>query len=520
MKTKFCAVPITLFLLCICQIGYGQSNVVPASNFDFHESHINVGGANGGSGTDAAPTLSGFYGMRTWDVNGCNWFYIEPTAGTYNWACLDTEMATLYAAGVTDVMYTMGNTNSAMTGGQGIQDGTSPYAWSCYPPLTAASGYNTSDYDATTVANFITALLNRYSSASPGVGSGHARITRIEDWNEAYGQNPGYWCASASMLNQHMQNVWNTVQAWNTANSSVAPIKVNSPVLYTSDTATDCTPATSSTDGNFTFYQFLKTYGTSYFDALSKHFYPYPDNVSPEAGGAGQLSAVYCQLDAAYQANSGAAYSSKPLWNTEYAPNAGSGAIPNATIDLPAYVSRQLLWEWGTPSTLASAGSDYRLVRNYWYMYDCCSDTGNSILCAQGNNCTTPQALTGAGQAWYYTAQWMTGSTLASCTVSGSFYTCPMTESNGKTALAVWSTGWDSTGTSTYSFASGTYADFRDLCGNTVSLGSSSTCNTVTQSSTSTSVNVGDQPVLLETASSAPASSAPAPPQGLTATVQ
>jgi hypothetical protein len=505
MKTKFCAVLITLFLLCICQIGYGQSNVVPASNFNFSGGYLNTGQANGATNNiDAAPTLPGWYGMRVWDLAGCSWYTLEPSAGTYNWTCLDVATATLHAAGITETMYTLGNTPPALTGNQGVQYS----AWSCYPPLLSG---NTSSYDATTTANFITAMLNRYSSASPGVGAGHARITGIEDWNEPYGS--GFWCSTAAILNTHMQNVWNTVQAWNSANNTVAPVKVNSPVLYTSATPTDCTPSTGSDSGTFTVYQFLKTYGTSYFDNISYHFYPYPENTEPpEQGLGGKLSAVYCQLNA-----SGASYSGKPLWNTESAPNGGSGAIPDQAYDLAAYVSRELLWLWGTPSTYLSG---YRVARNYWYMYDCCTWTGNSILCARGTNCTTVGALTGAGKAWYYTAQWMTGNTLTSCTLSNGFYTCPITESNGKNALALWANQWESAGTPTYSFSSGAYATFRDLCGNTTSLGSSSTCNGVTQSSTSTSVNVGDQPVLLETASSAPPPSAPAPPQGLTATVQ
>jgi hypothetical protein len=63
---------------------------------------------------------------------------------------------------------------------------------------------------------------------------------------------------------------------------------------------------------------------------------------------------------------------------------------------------------------------------------------------------------------YYYTMmQWLVGSTFtASCSSSGTVWTCPLTESNGATALVV----WDSNGNSYYTPAS-QYIDYKEFNG-------------------------------------------------------
>ena len=57
--------------------------------------------------------------------------------------------------------------------------------------------------------------------------------------------------------------------------------------------------------------------------------------------------------------------------------------------------------------------------------------------------------------------QWLTGATFAaSCTSSGTVYTCPLTESNGKSAVIV----WDTAGDSEYTPAT-EYVDYRKFNG-------------------------------------------------------
>lgn len=73
-----------------------------------------------------------------------------------------------------------------------------------------------------------------------------------------------------------------------------------------------------------------------------------------------------------------------------------------------------------------------------------------------------PSIISGGYDTFYYTMmQWLTGATFtASCTTSGTVYTCPLTEANGASALIVWNTA----GASTYTPAK-QYVDYREFNG-------------------------------------------------------
>jgi hypothetical protein len=73
-----------------------------------------------------------------------------------------------------------------------------------------------------------------------------------------------------------------------------------------------------------------------------------------------------------------------------------------------------------------------------------------------------PSISSGGYDTYYYTMmQWLVGSTFtASCSSSGTVWSCPLTESNGKSALIV----WDSNGTSRYTPAS-QYVDYKEFNG-------------------------------------------------------
>ena len=148
--------------------------------------------------------------------------------------------------------------------------------------------------------------------------------------------------------------------------------------------------------------------------------------------------------------------------------------------------------------------------RHYWYQWD-------NVNC--GQLWSTSSGLNAAGIAYTTMYQWLAGSSLTPCsTVYGTTWSCPVTEASGNSALAV----WNIVGSASYSFSSGTYADFRDVCGNTTTVGTgSSSCNGVTTTLTSTSVSLNTQPILLEGIGSAPtpAPGPPAPPTALTSTV-
>ena len=83
--------------------------------------------------------------------------------------------------------------------------------------------------------------------------------------------------------------------------------------------------------------------------------------------------------------------------------------------------------------------------------------------------------------------QWLVGATFtASCSNSGTVYTCPLTEANGNSALIVWNT----TGNSSYKPAS-QYVDYRKFNG---------TYGGATQSiSAGQAATIGVIPIMFET---------------------
>ena len=94
----------------------------------------------------------------------------------------------------------------------------------------------------------------------------------------------------------------------------------------------------------------------------------------------------------------------------------------------------------------------------------------------------------GGYDTYYYTMmQWLVGATFtASCSNSGTVYTCPLTEANGNSALIVWNT----TGNSSYKPAS-QYVDYRKFNG---------TYGGATQSiSAGQAVTIGVIPIMFET---------------------
>jgi hypothetical protein len=90
-----------------------------------------------------------------------------------------------------------------------------------------------------------------------------------------------------------------------------------------------------------------------------------------------------------------------------------------------------------------------------------------------------PSIKTGGYDTFYYTMmQWLTGSTFtASCSSSGTIWTCPLTEANGASALIV----WDSAGNSSYTPAAQyvNYREFNSTYGGTTQTISSSQATTI-----------------------------------------
>jgi hypothetical protein len=233
----------------------------------------------------------------------------------------------------------------------------------------------------------------------------------------------------------------------------------------------------------------------AHLDVMSYHGYPHECCTYPEIeaignstygtglGSCGTTGYIKC-VQAAMSRESVTTFTggAPTIWDTE-----GSwGSAPSYDVQQPAFISRFLLLGW-------SAGAS----QQQWFSWD-----GGAQYGQLGGNSSNISA-------YQQTHNWMVGSTMHSpCSIqSATVWTCGLTEANGASALVVWNTA----GASSYSIPAGSYSVYKDLSGNTTTIAGA------------TSVSIGVQPILLEGNGSGappPPPANPAPPSGLTATVQ
>ncbi|HTZ82279.1 MAG TPA: hypothetical protein VMB66_03760 [Candidatus Acidoferrales bacterium] len=155
--------------------------------------------------------------------------------------------------------------------------------------------------------------------------------------------------------------------------------------------------------------------------------------------------------------------SSLPLWSTEGA--WGFNTDLPSTVDQAGFVARLYLLLWSNG-----------VVRHYWYAWD---DQNTGTLSDNG-------IINSVGVAYQQVESWMSGRTMSTlCSENSSgIWTCGLTGSNGYSAQAVWHPG----GNTTYS-APTQYVNYLDLSGTQHNL------------SSGTTVTVGEEPILLQSAS-------------------
>jgi hypothetical protein len=414
----------TWVILLFSSIGVAQT-AIPATQFGMHDNNYMYG--------SPYPAVK-FGSFRLWDLAGMTrWRDLETSRGGYNWTNLDNFIALLNSRGVTDVVYTFGYTPS----------------WA--GPSATLPPTNNQDF-----IDFVTALATRYKG----------KIKHYETWNEPY--SPTFWTGSMSQLAQLQKDVFSTVKA---IDSSAT---VHTPVLGASSTPGDC----SNSSASYGTGAFFAANGTSNFDVVDLHLYPYPLSSGPAPETVGVMIAnAKCSMNS-YGINN------KPIWNTEFSWSINS-YLPSST-DQVAFVGRSHLYFW-------SQG----IARSYWYAYDNQSE-GTLVNTSTG-------ALTPAGVAYQQVNNWMTGATMTSnCALSTSIWTCGLTLANGHPALTVWLNGFKSSTTQSYTPPT-KYDVYHDLAGNTVSVNGS--------------VAIGERPIMFEDTSST-TSSPPSAPTGLTAIVQ
>jgi hypothetical protein len=429
-----------------------------------------------------------FGGQRLWAA-GVAWAQIQPRQGQPpDWTLMDQWLSKPPQNGATvDFLYNLART-PAWASQFPNDDSCSDGPGECDPPLDLKSdGSGAGDYWIA----WVTAVA-QHSAAQKA--SGLTGISYYEIWNE-----------------------WNTNAYWNPVNGTTAQLvrmeqdarcvvegppshaSCNPSSSFPSGTAIDPTakivspsPVGGALDNmldevalslNAYFStQVNNNAGGSFSDAIGFHGYvgtatssntnvvpcPTPENVNTVIADMNGTIASFPSIAAG-----------KPLFNTE-------GGWSEATVEgftdpdrQAAFLPRYLLLQ-----------ESANISRVYWFAWD--SKTDASLY----NDTTTQPSL--AATAYGEVNAWTVGATVSkACSTTNptsTVWTCGFTRPGGYAALAVWDAGQDCTATScltptTFQVPSGGYIEYRDVAGNVTPLG------------TGASVQIGAQPILLETAS-------------------
>lgn len=435
--------------------------------------------------TDSEGNTAAVKTLRIWD-SGMKWSDLEPANGNYNWSVIDNTINNL----VTDpscpmgVIYTVGSTppwasacagqpdpSSCLPGptasgfGGGTQcapqDGTADY--SCTPPSDVSSDGTGSDAQ---FQSFINTLVSRYSG----------KIAYYEVWNEA--DSPNFWCpapgqgapttctGSLQKMVRMGWDLWNIVHCVDSHAQVLSPSfhgfssgaggwmnqYVNTSISAPAGSIGNCSWAAATVTGK-------KTFDITNFHGRSTNVTT--NGISDPTGFLNAYAAAVGEIQ-------------RDTLPTAFFDDEngyeGLSEAPNTDIQA-GYVAISYILR---ASVGSSSDQPYPILLSSWYTWD------------------APEAqLQGqpGGLAYDVVAQWLSGSAVGTCAISGTVYSCPGTTSTGKAFVITWdmSTTYDcNTGcvTGNQSVTSG-YSTWTDLTGAAHTIGGST-------------VPVGYKPVLLE----------------------
>ncbi len=443
----------------------GVGTVTPSNFMDLH-----VGSSDLISGVTIP------YGsLRLWDTS-TGWAQINTANGSYDFSNLDGFVSAAQAENV-DLLYNLGRTPTWASSNQ--SDNSCSYDTSgqggpgqCDPPADLNSDGTGTDQDW---INWVSAV------ATQNHNSYGDTIKYFEIWNEW--NIPLFWTGTPAQLvrmEQDARCVFEGPPAGKscTANGSVFPsgtgidpaAKIVSP-----------SPVGAATDLNEVSLQ-LTTYfntpvggnnGGTFADMIGFHGYVSTSSSSGLCPIPENVTTVVTDLNNVLPSSE----VDKPWFDTEDS----WGKAPDEGFTDPdrqaAFLARDFLLQ-------RSLG----VARVYWYRWDATQTYGGALW-------TSSNGITEAGDAWSEVSKWINGATLSSaCTAKGSVWTCGFTRTNpsGYQALAVWDAGQDCLNevctTSGYTVPSG-YTQYLDLT------------DTLTTTSTGSTIQIGAKPILLENGS-------------------
>ena len=393
------------------------------------------------------------------------WPYLEQSRGSYSWSALDAQVRFAVSHGnvptfkgqADEPQWAVSDTSGCFFSFARSSTALCPAAPSdlttSAPCEGVLAGTTTTDCQW---KEFLTALVQRYKTTGVQTGCTYSNpqcngaIQTYEGWNEPPGPNPMPMTSFITLETDFL----NTVRA-------------NDPGVQV------CSPAFIITQGQHSSYystfmtNFFANGGPTTFDCYDVHI----NEPTPEA----QITDINT-----FKSILSAAGITNPLIYATEAGRWGSCDTSLTGTTEQAYIARIELLYWSN-----------NVRRHYWYAYDGCGTLTNQ---------RTASTLNAAGIAYGNVESWMVGSTMTgACTLSGSFWSCPLTLGNGHQALAVWYNVFQSTATAIYK-PDPQYTEYHDLSGSTTPI--------------SVSLSLGESPILLETGGVRPLA-----PSGLTSTV-
>jgi hypothetical protein len=357
-----------------------------------------VNGSICGANGDWITTTSQPGTTRLWDA-GTSWAILQTGSNSYDWTNLDTWLDLVAAHQSTAVIFTFGHTPCfiAKTACNSNLSQASGKYWSPSPPSDlTANGSNT--FNA-----FVTALVQHCSVAGNCVKD---YIKYWEMWNEP--NLTHYWSGSVNQLYNMFKPAIPIIRA------NVPGAIVSTPPICGGDTTYMASwLALENSNGRLSDY-----YG----------FHSYLSGYEPET----RINMIAHMIDT----KNSAGWTTTPWMNTETNFEVTTNVCTSTTEDCDGQIVR---WHVLQFAYQGGGGGAFQVG---WYNW--------------------PSIITGGYDTYYYTMmQWLVGSTFtASCSSSGTVWTCPLTESSGATALIV----WNSSGNSDYTPAS-EYVNYRKMNG-------------------------------------------------------
>jgi hypothetical protein len=333
---------------------------------------------------------------RLWDA-GTSWAILQTGSTTYNWTNLDAWLDMIAAHQPNAVIFTFGHVPCFISSvACNPQNQGNSKYWSYGPPTDLNAN------GSETFTNFVTALTTHCSAKGNCVKT---YIKYWEMWNEPNLSH--YWSGTVNQLYDMFKPVVPIIRA------NVPGAIISTPPICGGDTTYMASwLSLENTNGRLSDY-----YG----------FHSYLSGYEPET----RINMIARMINT----KNAAGWTTTPWMNTETNFEV-SDVCTSSVIDCQGQLVR---WHVLQYAYQGGGGGAFHVG---WYNW--------------------PSIQSGGYDTYYYTMmQWLTGATFsASCTSSGTIWTCPLTEASGATALIV----WNSNGNSTYTPAS-QYVDYREFNG-------------------------------------------------------